>query len=45
MYVYVCVLSCFKLFSTRLLYLWESLGRNTGVRCHSFLQGIFPIQE
>ena len=23
---------------------WNSLGRNTGVGCHSFLQGIFPTQ-
>ena len=24
--------------------LWISLGKNTGVGCHFFLQGIFPIQ-
>ena len=26
------------------LYPWDSLGKNTGVGCHSFLQGIFPTQ-
>ena len=30
--------------STRLLCPWNSLGKNTGVGCHSLLQGIFPIQ-
>ena len=29
---------------TRLLCPWNSLGKNTGVGCHSFLQGIFPTQ-
>ena len=24
---------------------WNSPGKNTGVGCHSFLQGIFPTQE
>ena len=28
----------------RLLCPWDSPGRNTGVGCHSLLQGIFPIQ-
>ena len=28
----------------RLLCPWDSPGKNTGVACHSFLQGIFPIQ-
>ena len=23
---------------------WDSLGKNTGVRSHAFLQGIFPTQ-
>ena len=23
---------------------WDSLGQNTGVGCHSLLQGIFPTQ-
>ena len=23
---------------------WNSLGKNTGVGCHSLLQGIFPTQ-
>ena len=30
--------------STRPLCPWNSLGKNTGVGCHSLLQGIFPIQ-
>ena len=30
--------------STRLLCLWNSPGKNTGVGCHSLLQGIFPTQ-
>ena len=30
--------------STRLLCPWDSLGKNTGVGCHFFLQGIFPTQ-
>ena len=29
---------------TRLLCPWNSPGENTGVGCHVFLQGIFPIQ-
>ena len=29
----------------RLLCPWDSPGRNTGVGCHSFLQGIFLTQE
>ena len=29
---------------TRLPYPWNSPGKNTGVGCHSFLQGIFPTQ-
>ena len=28
----------------RLLCPWDSLGKNTGVDCHSLLQGIFLIQ-
>ena len=28
----------------RLLCPWDSPGKNTGVGCHSFLQGIFPTQ-
>ena len=30
---------------TRLLYPWDSSGKNTGVGCHALLQGIFPTQE
>ena len=29
----------------RLLCPWHSPGKNTGVGCHFFLQGIFPTQE
>ena len=29
---------------TRLPRPWDSPGKNTGVGCHSLLQGIFPIQ-
>ena len=29
----------------RLLCPWDSPGKNTGVRCHFLLQGIFPTQE
>ena len=29
----------------RLLSPWDSLGKNTGVGCHAFLQGIFPTQR
>ena len=30
---------------TRFLCPWDSPGKNTGVGCHFFLQGIFPTQE
>ena len=30
---------------SRLLYPWNSPGKNTGVSSHSLLQGIFPTQE
>ena len=42
--------SCVQLFvifwtiATRLLYPWDSPGKNTGVGCHVLLQGIFPTQ-
>ena len=29
---------------TRLLYVWNSPGKNTGVGCHALLQGIFQTQ-
>ena len=32
------------LFPARLLCAWDSPGKNTGVGCHSLLQGIFPTQ-
>ena len=34
-----------KLQPTRLLCPWDSPGKNTGMCCHSLLQGIFPTQE
>ena len=47
----VCqLLSHFRLFATpwtqpvRLLCLWDSPGKNTGVGCHFLLQEIFPTQ-
>jgi len=30
--------------STMILCQWDSPGKNTGVGCHAFLQGIFPTQ-
>ena len=30
---------------SRLLCPWDSLGNNTGLGCHSLLQGIFPTQR
>ena len=33
-----------RLLLTRLLCPWDPPGKNTGVGCHFFLQGIFPIQ-
>ena len=52
-YVCVCVShsvvsTCLRphgLEPTRLLYPWNSPGKNTGVGCHSLLQGIFLTQE
>ena len=32
------------LYTTRLLYPWDSPGNNTGVGCYVLLQGIFPTQ-
>ena len=43
--------SCVRLLVTlwtvaaRLLFAWDSPGKNTGVGCHVFLQGIFSTQE
>ena len=34
----------YRLWPTRLLCPWDSPGKNTGVGCHSLLQGIFPTQ-
>ena len=33
-----------RLDPTRLLCPWNAPDKNTGVGCHSFLQGLFPIQ-
>ena len=35
--------SCLTL-CNRMVYPWNSLGKNTGVGCHSLLQGIFPTE-
>ena len=37
-------LQSYRLYPTRLLCLWDSPGKNNGVGCHFFLQGIFPTQ-
>ena len=49
---YTQLLSCVQLFATpwtvqptRLLCLWNSPGKNTGVGCHFLLQWIFPVQR
>ena len=49
--IYVCAKSfqlcptlCNPTQPTRLLCPWDSPGKNTGVGCHSLLQGIFLIQ-
>ena len=39
-----CLTVCNPMQSTRLLCPWDSPGKNTGVVCHSLLQGIFLIQ-
>ena len=50
-YSIVCVLShfsrvrfCDPVDPSRLLCPWDSPGKNTGVGCQAFLQGIFPAQ-
>ena len=54
--LYICVHACLRpvvsdsllphgLQLTRLLCLWDSPGKNTGVVCYFILQGIFPTQE
>ena len=37
-------LRLYGLWPTRLLCLWDSPGKNTGVGCHALLQGIFQTQ-
>ena len=41
-----CLTLCdpYRLVSTRLLYPWDSRGKNTRVGCHALLKGIFPTQ-
>ena len=34
-----------RMYPTRLLYPWDSPGKNTGMGCHFLLKGIFPTQE
>ena len=38
-------LQCYGLQPARPLCPWDSPGKNTGVGCHSLLQGIFPTQR
>ena len=42
----LCLTLCepMDLWSARLLYLWDSPAKNTGVGYHALLQGIFPTQ-
>ena len=40
----VCLSVTLWTIAPRLLCLWDSLGKNTGVDCHALLQGIFPTQ-
>ena len=52
MYMRVCMLICFVsnslqsygLLLARLLWLWDSPGRNSELRCHPLLQGILPTK-
>ena len=43
--LYVQLLGPHGLYPTRLLCPWNSPGKNAGVGCHFFLQGIFLTQE
>ena len=40
----LCPTLCDPMDGARLLCPWDAPGKNTGVRCHSLLQGIFLIQ-
>ena len=40
----LCLTLCNPIDLARLLCAWNSPGKNTGVGCHSLLQGIFPTQ-
>ena len=40
-----CSLQPYRLQPPRLLHPWDSPGKNTGVGCHTLLQGIFLTQE
>ena len=39
-----CPTLCNPMDPTRLLYPWDSPGKNTGTGCHALHQGIFPTQ-
>ena len=39
-----CPTVCDPMDCSRLLHLWDSPGKNTGVGCHSLPQGIFLTQ-
>ena len=39
-----CQTLCYHMEPTRLLCLWDSPGKNTGMGCHALLQGVFPTQ-
>ena len=40
----VCMCACLVAWPARFLCRWDSPGKNTGVGCHSLLQGIFPTR-
>ena len=42
---FLCSSDPHGLLLTGLQCLWDSPGRNSGVRCHAFLQGIFPTRD
>ena len=47
-FLYICTQSCLAFYNAmdyRLLCPWDFSGKNTGVGCHAFFQGIFPTQR
>ena len=42
---HLCRVQLFATPRMRLLYPWDSPGKNIGVGCHSLFQGIFPTQR